>query len=125
MLERLNRRFQFALFTGRTRWEAELTLRRFAPELRFEPIVGSGDVANHKPAPDGLLHIGQLAPSAELWYVGDTVDDARSAKAAGVPFIGIAAPGSERRQELYALLKEEGAKAVLEDINQLEDALTP
>ena len=123
MLEKLSLQFQFALFTGRFRWEAELTLRRFAPALQFEPIVGAGDVPNHKPAPDGLLRIGRLAPGAELWYVGDTVDDARSAKAADVPFIGIAAPGSERREELCALLRQEGAQSVLDDINQLEDLL--
>ena len=123
-LERLNRQFQFALFTGRLRWEAELTLRRFAPDLHFEPIIGAGDVPNHKPAPDGLLHIGKLAPGAELWYVGDTVDDARSAKSAGVPFIGIASAASERREQLVSLLQAEGATAVLNDINQLEDALT-
>ena len=124
VLERLNQQFQFAVFTGRLRWEAELTLRRFAPDLRFEPIVGADDVAKHKPAPDGLLHIGKLAAGVELWYVGDTVDDARSAKAAGVPFIGIAAATSSRREELVSLLNSEGAKAVLEDINELEDALT-
>ena len=106
------------------KWEAELTLRRFAPELRFEPIVGAGEVPNHKPAPDGLLHIGKLQPDSGLWYVGDTVDDARSAKAAGIPFIGIASLTSARREELVALLRTEGAKAVLDDINQLEDALT-
>ena len=123
LFERLQQRFRFAVFTGRLRWEAELTLRRFAPDLRFEPIVGAGDVANHKPAPDGLLHIGKLAAGAELWYVGDTVDDARSAKAAGVPFIGIAAPGNTRYDELVSLLKAEDARAVLDDINQLEEAL--
>src|SRR5262249_2731382 len=47
LLERLNENFQLALFTGRIRWEAELTLNRFAPRLRFEPIVGAGDVPNH------------------------------------------------------------------------------
>src|SRR2546423_203522 len=57
LLERLTRRFQLAVFTGRLRWEAELTLSRFASELKFEPIVGAGDVPKHKPAPDGLLHI--------------------------------------------------------------------
>jgi HAD superfamily phosphatase len=124
LLERLSERFRMAVFTGRLRWEAELTLRRFAPGLRFEPIVGAGDVPNHKPAPDGLLHIGKLEPEAGLWYVGDTVDDARSAKAAGVPFIGIASPFSERRDELVSLLHGEGAKAVLDDINQLEAVLT-
>jgi len=124
MLERLNGQFQFALFTGRLRWEAELSLRRFAPALRFEPIVGAGDVPNHKPAPDGLLQICKLAPHAVLWYIGDTVYDARSAKAAGVPFIGIASLTSARRDELCALLKEEGARAILDDINQLEAALS-
>jgi HAD superfamily phosphatase len=123
LLDRLSGRFSLAVFTGRLRWEAELTLRRFAPELRFQPIVGADDVPNHKPAPDGLLHIGKLAPDSELWYVGDTVDDARSAKAAGVPFIGIAAPSSPWRDTLAALLNAEGARAVLDDINQLEDAL--
>src|SRR5262249_10637465 len=123
MLERLNAHSRFALFTGRLRWEAELTLRRFAPGLAFEPIVGAGDVPNHKPAPDGLLHIARLAAQAELIYIGDTVDDARSAKAARVPFIGIASPAGARRQELCALFQQEGAQAILEDINQLEDAL--
>lgn len=124
VLERLNRRFRFAVFTGRPKAEAELTLRRFAGDVVFHPVIGMHEVENHKPAPDGLLHIGKLLPRAELWYVGDTVDDARSAKAAGVPFIGIAAPTSARREELCALLREEGARAVLDDINQLEDALT-
>jgi HAD superfamily phosphatase len=126
LLERLSARFQLAVFTGRLRWEAELTLRRFAPELRFDPIVGAGDVPNHKPAPDGLLHIcsaGFSRRPTDLWYIGDTVDDARSAKAAGVPFIGIASRTSERRDELVSLLQAEGAKAVLEDINQLEAVL--
>jgi len=51
------------------------------------------------------------------------VDDARSAKAANVPFIGVASLASTRRKDLIGLFKEEGAKAVIEDINQLEDAL--
>jgi HAD superfamily phosphatase len=126
LLERLSERFQLAVFTGRLRWEAELTLRRFAPDLRFDPIVGAGDVPNHKPAPDGLLQIRSASfslPAKDLWYVGDTVDDARSAKAAVVPFIGIASPTSERRDELVSLLQSEGAIAVLEDINQLEAVL--
>src|SRR5215831_10455281 len=123
LLERLSNRYRLAVFTGRLRWEAELTLGRFVPGLSFEPIVGAGDVPNHKPAPDGLLHIGKLFPAAELWYVGDTVDDARSAKAAALPFIGIAARSSPWRDELATLLKAEGARAVLDDINQLEEAL--
>lgn len=123
MLERLSDQFRFAVFTGRMKWEAEFTLRRFAGDLRFEPIIGAGEVARHKPAPDGLLHIAQLLPDTKLWYVGDTVDDARSASAAGVDFIGIAAPASPRHAELVALLAKEGARAVLDDINLLHTVI--
>jgi HAD superfamily phosphatase len=124
LLENLGARRRLAIFTGRPRAEAEMTLRRFAPALAFDPVVGAEDVAHGKPAPDGLLRILELARPAPLWYVGDTVDDARSARAAGVPFIGIAAASAPRRAELESLLRSEGAVAVLEDINQLERVLS-
>jgi phosphoglycolate phosphatase-like HAD superfamily hydrolase len=52
------------------------------------------------------------------------VDDARSARAAGLPFIGIAAPENPRYRELVALFEAEKSVAILDDINQLETALT-
>ena len=121
MLEKLNQNFHFALFTGRPRAEAELTLRRFAPELVFDPIVGMYDVEKHKPEPEGLLHILKHRSGRELFYVGDTVDDARCAKAAGVPFIGIAAPENPRYLDLVFLFQAEGAHAIVDDINYLEE----
>jgi len=123
LFDRLAARFDFAVFTGRMCWEAEVTLRRFAPALRFDPIVGMDSVTAQKPAPEGLLKIAAAAGGRELWYVGDTVDDARCAQAAAVPFIGIAAPGSPRRAELVSLFQAEKAAAVLDDINQLESVL--
>ena len=123
LFHRLGGLYQLAVFTGRLRWEAELTLRRFAADIEFTPIVGSGDVPRHKPAPDGLLLIAAGAPEASMWYVGDTVDDARSARAAGVKFIGIASPSNPRRDEVVALFKSEAAMAILDDINQLETVL--
>jgi HAD superfamily phosphatase len=123
LFQRLTARFDLALFTGRMRWEAEVTLQRFAPSLRFDPIIGMQEVAAHKPAPEGLLKIAAAAGGRQLRYIGDTVDDARCARAAAVPFIGIAAPGSPRSAELAALLKAENAIAVLDDINQLESVL--
>jgi HAD superfamily phosphatase len=121
MLEKLNERFRFALFTGRPRPEAELTLKRFAPEMLFDPIVGMYDVEKHKPAPDGLLRIAGANDGAKLFYIGDTVDDARSARAAGVPFIGIAAPANPRYLDLVFLFQAEGAYAIVDDINYLEE----
>ncbi len=123
LLERLAARFDLAIFTGRTRHEASLTLDRFAGRLNFDPVVTTDDVAAGKPAPDGLLKIAAAAPGRPLCYVGDTVDDARCARAAGVRFIGIASPAHPWRAQLDALFRAEGAWAVTGDINQLEEAL--
>lgn len=120
LFDRLAARCGLSVFTGRLRWEAEVTLRRFVPHIRFDPIIGMEEVANLKPAPDGLLLIREMRPQAELFYVGDSVDDARCARAAGVPFIGIAAPQNPRHDELVHLHRAEQAIAVLDDINGLE-----
>ena len=118
VLEKLNEEFRLALFTGRPREEAQRTLARFAAELIFEPLIAMEDVENHKPAPDGLLRIRDGSP---LYYVGDTVDDARCARAAKVPFIGIAAPSNPTYIDLVFLFQAEGAYAIVDDINYLPE----
>lgn len=119
VLEALNKRYRFSIFTGRERKEAQMTIERFCPNLRFMPIIGADDVKNAKPAPDGIKLIQQKFRDVEYYYIGDTVDDARAASAAEVPFIGISEAGSVSAQ----LLEAEGAIAVLDDINQLEALL--
>jgi HAD superfamily hydrolase (TIGR01548 family) len=123
LMERLAARFQLAIFTGRLQAEAAPTLQRFVPQLNFSPIVAADDVAHPKPHPEGLEIIRAAYPGAALWYAGDTVDDARASRAARVPFIGIAAPDSPRREDLVRLLHSEGAIAVLDDVNSIEGAL--
>jgi HAD superfamily phosphatase len=140
-LEGLNERFGFAIFTGRPRTEADLTLRRFAGGLRFDPVIATEDVMEQKPNPEGLLRIvGASAcragsPQAEacgstlkrapqlepVFYIGDTVDDARCARAANVPFIGIAAPANPLYLDLVFLFQAEKAYAIVDDINYLEE----
>ena len=120
-LEKLHRDFRFALFTGRPKWEAELTLKRFAPDLVFDPIVGMDEVIEHKPAPEGLLQILKSNGDCKVYYIGDTVDDARCARAAQVPFIGVAAPGNPLYLDLVFLFQEQGAYAIVDDINYLEE----
>ena len=118
VLEALAEQFDFALFTGRPLDEAKMTLDRFAPSLTFAPQIGMYEVERHKPDPEGLLRIknGSRRP---MYYIGDTVDDARCARAAAIPFIGIAAPSNPLYIDLVFLFQEEKSYAIVDDINYL------
>jgi len=123
LLQRLASEYNLAIFTGRPREEALLTLRRFECESLFAPLIGDEDVTRGKPDPEGLLQLRSQFPSTKLLYIGDTVDDARSASSAQVPFVGIAHAGVHERGKLLDLFKQENAVAVIEDINQLMEVL--
>jgi len=123
LLERLALRFHFALFTGRERWEAEFTLSKFAPGIRFDPLVGMEDVEFEKPHPEGLLKILDRLKPEEPFYVGDVMDDCLAAKAASVPFIGVVPQDNPLAVELERLFRAQGARAVVADINELEQVL--
>jgi HAD superfamily phosphatase len=118
LLESLRERFELAIYTGRNTWEAEITLKREGWWEGFL-LVTASDVEHEKPAPDGLFKIASMRPGKQMLYVGDTVDDARCASAANVPFIGVASPSNPRHDELAALLQAEGAIRVLGDINEI------
>jgi phosphoglycolate phosphatase-like HAD superfamily hydrolase len=120
LLDRLSKRARLAIFTGRAKFEADVTLDRYASGIRFEPLVTDESVVNPKPAPDGLRLIQQTYPNKLIWYLGDTVDDAHSAQAAQVPFVGVSTRHNPRHEEIAGILKDCGAFAVIEDINQLE-----
>lgn len=71
--------------------KAGLFLRREVTHLGWErfftDVVGAGDAAADKPAPDPILlalsRIGRV-PDRSVWYMGDTALDMRAAQAAGV-----------------------------------------
>ncbi len=48
LFDRLGERHHLAVFTGRLRWEANVTLNRFLPD-RFDPVIGADDVARSSP----------------------------------------------------------------------------
>jgi HAD superfamily phosphatase len=123
LLESLAGDHRLAIFTGRPREEALITLRRFATEDTFAPLVGAEDVTNSKPDPEGLRNIQAAHPGVELVYIGDTVDDARSAAGAGVPFIGVAHPETYQLDRLLDLFRENDAAAVIGDVNLLPEVL--
>ena len=123
LLEGLASRFQLAIFTGRMHWEADITLNRFAPSIPFTPIICAEDVEMAKPAPDGLNQIAKTNPGKSMLYFGDVIDDARSSRSAGVPFVGVVAKHHSRRSEVIAQFRQEGVTAVIEDINQIGDVV--
>jgi HAD superfamily hydrolase (TIGR01548 family) len=123
LLDRLAAKYQFALFTGRLREEASWALKHFACPHTFDPFVGMDDVKVEKPDPEGLLKIAALSGQKDFTYVGDTGDDLRAANAAGVRFIGIAAPDLPQREVLLKQFRDMGAAAVIPDINSLEEVL--
>src|SRR5947209_3464747 len=120
LLRDLSEYADLAIFTGRAKFEADVTLGRYARDIVFSPLITDESVQNPKPAPDGLFQIQQAHPGKTIWYLGDTIDDARSAQQAGVPFIGVSTPHNPRQSEITAILEESGAFAVIEDINDLD-----
>jgi HAD superfamily phosphatase len=124
VFEALGNRFQLAIFSGRLRSEADITLGRWATGLRFNPIVCAEDVRFGKPHPEGLLKIVAGNAGKRLLYFGDIVDDARASRAAGVPFVGVVAPGHGSRDEIIRLFREEQAVAIIDDVNQIGDLLS-
>lgn len=109
LLDQLRRRFRLAIFTGRPRADAQFTLRQFGMAAAFHPLLALEDVAAQKPSPEGLQQLQrQFAPAPIAAYVGDTVDDARCAAAARVPFIGILATALHHRAQLEALFRQIG-----------------
>jgi len=123
LLERLGERASLAIFTGRARYEADATLNRYAGQIRFHPLITDECVEHPKPAPDGLELIKREHPHQAIWYLGDTVDDARSAQSAGVPFVGVSTRQNPRHEQIREILRKSGAFAVIEDVNELESLL--
>lgn len=123
LLQRLGSRFRLGVYTGRHDFEIAPTLTRVGLAGFFDPVITADMVANSKPAPDGILQALSTCSPEHAWYVGDTVDDAHAARAAGVPFIGIAAPGTPKRDELLAAFNNAGAIGIIDNINQIESVL--
>ncbi len=112
-LRRLAGRAELAVFTGRTRHELSHTFERADAVRYFQTIVTLDDVQRSKPHPEGLLKILRGREPCTALYLGDNVDDALAAKAAGVPFVGVLPRGSAARRVLGPRLREIGARTIL------------
>jgi HAD superfamily hydrolase (TIGR01509 family) len=75
-----------AAFTGKGKRSADITLSETELKQYFNLIISGDDVVNHKPHPEGILHIieksGNLPERTVM--IGDSTADIKAARAAGV-----------------------------------------
>ena len=55
---------------------------------KMDVVIGSDDVKNHKPAPDGILLAIEKTNAHNACYVGDNVNDILAGKSANVKTVG-------------------------------------
>jgi histidinol-phosphate aminotransferase len=119
-LERLAGRYPLGLVTGRPRRDADRFLSSHGVAEYFSALVTMED-APLKPDPAPVrLALRRLGVDSG-WMVGDTPDDVRAARAAGVLPIAVTAPGDSEtpRESLTAA----GAARVLPSVADLEELL--
>jgi HAD superfamily phosphatase len=130
-LERLAAGGELALVTGRQEAEARWTLDRFGWSRLFPVVVGmETQDGREKPDPFGLVlalrALGErsgtaIAPGLSV-YAGDTVDDMKAARAAGVRAVGVVPPYLDADAHRRTLL-EAGAEVVIDDVNALPEVV--
>lgn len=122
-LERLRARMPLAIVTGRPRADALRFLEHEGLEGVFDVLVAREDAAlKPDPAPVRLA-LERLGVRA-AWMVGDTPDDLRAARGAGVVPIGVPAPGCTSPEDTAATLTTAGAARVLASVTELEGLLS-
>lgn len=104
------RKYALGIATSRPRAEALMALRQHSLEDHFplHTVVAQEDASCEKPDPAPLLVLLGRLDCHQPVYVGDTVNDALAAEAAGMPFIAIG-----------PLLQTQAMPYWLRDVNEL------
>ena len=118
ILSTMAKKYKLAIFTGRPKNEANYTLKNSTTVGFFNPVITAEDTPNKKPNPEGINLIMNILHINSAVYIGDTLDDLLAARAANIEFIGVIAPGCDRVR-LRSVLRDNGSKIVLEDINSI------
>jgi histidinol-phosphate aminotransferase len=121
VLAALAARLPLGIVTGRPRAEAEWFLARVGIRDLIGTVVALEDAPN-KPDPAPVALALERLGATRGWMVGDTPDDARAARAAGVLPLGVAAPG-ESHSEVAPALVAAGAALVLGQLSDLLEVL--
>lgn len=121
LLRRLAARRALAIATGRPRADAERFLDRFNLRDCFAACVTCDDGPG-KPDPFAAAEALRLAGARRAWMIGDTPDDIRCARRAGLLPLGVLAPRDSGSSMTAALLRA-GAARVLASLDELETLL--
>jgi phosphoglycolate phosphatase-like HAD superfamily hydrolase len=121
LLERISKRVKLGVVTGRPRNDALKFLKKYNIEHVFETIITMDD-GPAKPDPAPVLLACEKLGVTRAWMVGDTPDDMRSARSAGVLPIGVVAPADDPEIAKSALTRA-GAGRVIADISLIEELL--
>jgi histidinol-phosphate aminotransferase len=110
-------RFALAVVTGRPRVDAERFLREHGVEDLFGAVICRED-APLKPDPAPVRLAMERLGVTRAWMIGDTPDDLRAARAAGVLPIGFDPDGDA---PTAAALHAAGAARVVRDFDELKE----
>ena len=120
ILKDLANNYALGIVNGRPIKEAKYVLEKEKVSKYFDVLVGMEDMERQKPDPFGI-NLALEKIGGEAVYVGDSVDDMEAAKNAKIVGIGVIPPqGNETYGEV---LKEKGAKVVIEKVDQIVEVL--
>lgn len=86
-----NRGIRNGILTTKYHFRIDQILQKCEVTELFDEIVGGDDVAEPKPAPEGMFRIlaRMRISKADVLYVGDSLVDAKTAMQAGVDFVAV------------------------------------
>ena len=128
-VETLTARYPVGVVTGRPAAEAEIALARVGLDVPEDRRVTMDSAVPGKPAPDGLIRLAERLEAVAVAFVGDTLDDIRTAQNADTAdasrtYYGVGAltgglTGEAGRRKYETV----GADAVVETVNDLPTLL--
>lgn len=121
-LERLAEKRPLAVVTGRPRSDAERFLEEQGIAGLFSAVVCMEDGPS-KPDPAPVQFAMEQLGVNTAWMIGDTPDDMRAARGAGVLPVGLLAVGDVSSSINEALMAA-GAAMIIDDPNDLEEMLS-
>jgi phosphoglycolate phosphatase len=106
-----------ALCTNKPEGLTRKLLEALGWAARFDGVIGGDTLGCRKPDPAPLLEAIARAGGGRAAFVGDSITDADTAKAAGIPFVAVSFGFSDRPVE------ELGAQAIIDSYDELIPAL--